>query len=245
MLPLDPSLKGTAVLPEGQGLDKDATIRRKSRHKVQEQTGTEGLGNPVGSKEPLETRTHFACHVEWGELPTLSSLGSGMLVLLQDTKHFCTGRGCPVQNARGASAEEHWTPRWPGDSKRGRGWKGKLRLHYKDPISVPTLEKGMANYFSLLALRTPWTGRKGRKIGHWKMNSPGQWVPNRLLEKSGEITPERMKRQSQCKNNTQLWMWLVMEVKSDGIKRNSAQEPGMLGPWIKINWRWSNRRWQE
>ena len=41
MLPLDPSLKGTAVLPEGQGLDKDATIRRKSRHKVQEQTGTE------------------------------------------------------------------------------------------------------------------------------------------------------------------------------------------------------------
>jgi len=27
-----------------------------------------------------------------------------------------------------------------------------------------------------------------------------------LLEISGEITPERMKRQSQSKNNTQLWM---------------------------------------
>ena len=31
-----------------------------------------------------------------------------------------------------------------------------------------------------------------------------------LLEKSGEITPERMKRQSQRENSIQLWMWLVM-----------------------------------
>ena len=30
-----------------------------------------------------------------------------------------------------------------------------------------------------------------------------------------------------------------MEVKSDSVKRNSAQEPGMLGPWIKANWKWS------
>ena len=36
------------------------------------------------------------------------------------------------------------------------------------------LEKGMANHFSILALRTPWTVWKGKKIGHWKMNSPGQ-----------------------------------------------------------------------
>jgi len=31
-------------------------------------------------------------------------------------------------------------------------------------------------------------------------------VPSLLFEKSGEITTERMKRQSQSKNNTQLWM---------------------------------------
>ena len=37
-----------------------------------------------------------------------------------------------------------------------------------------SLEKGMANHFSILALRTPWTVRKDKKIGHWKMNSPGQ-----------------------------------------------------------------------
>ena len=38
----------------------------------------------------------------------------------------------------------------------------------------------------------------------------------------GEITPERMKRQSQSKTNTQLWIWLVMEVNSDAVKSNIA-----------------------
>ena len=38
------------------------------------------------------------------------------------------------------------------------------------------------------------------------MNSPDLQVPNMLLEISGEITPERMKRRSQNKNNAQLWM---------------------------------------
>ena len=36
------------------------------------------------------------------------------------------------------------------------------------------------------------------------------------------LTPKRMKRWSQSKNNTQLWMWFVMEVKSDAIKSNIA-----------------------
>ena len=36
-------------------------------------------------------------------------------------------------------------------------------------------------------------------------------LPNILLEISGEITPEKMKRRSQSKNNTQLWMWLVIK----------------------------------
>ena len=36
-----------------------------------------------------------------------------------------------------------------------------------------------------------------------------------------------------------------IEIKSDAVKNNIAQEPGMLGPWIKVNWKWSNRRWQE
>ena len=40
--------------------------------------------------------------------------------------------------------------------------------------------------------------------------------------KTAEITPERMKRQSQSKNNSQLWIWLVMEVKSDAVKNTIA-----------------------
>ena len=36
--------------------------------------------------------------------------------------------------------------------------------------------------------------------------------------------------QSQSENNAQLWMCLVVEVKSDAVKSNIAQEPGMLGP---------------
>ena len=34
------------------------------------------------------------------------------------------------------------------------------------------LEKGMANHFSSLALRTPWTVWKGKKIRHWKIKLP-------------------------------------------------------------------------
>ena len=39
-----------------------------------------------------------------------------------------------------------------------------------------------------------------------------------LLEISGEIPPERMKGQSQSKNNTQLWMGLVIEAKYEYCK---------------------------
>ena len=40
--------------------------------------------------------------------------------------------------------------------------------------------------------------------------------------KSREIAPERMKRLSQSRNNTQLWMCLVVKVKSDAVKNNIA-----------------------
>ena len=46
--------------------------------------------------------------------------------------------------------------------------------------------------------------------------------PSILLEISGDITPEKMKRRSKSKNTTQLWMRLVMEVKSDAIKSDIA-----------------------
>ena len=87
------------------------------------------------------------------------------------------------------------------------------------------LEKGMANHFGILALRTPWTVCKNKKIRHWKMNSPGWYMPNMLLKINGEITPERMKGWSQSKSNTQLWMWLAIEA------RSNANEQYYIGTW--------------
>ena len=62
------------------------------------------------------------------------------------------------------------------------------------------------------------------------MNFPGQLVSNMLLEKNGEIVTERMKRLSQRRNNAQSWICLVVKVKSNAVKNNTAQEPGMSGP---------------
>ena len=43
-----------------------------------------------------------------------------------------------------------------------------------------------------------------------------------IQEVSGEITPEIMKGWSQSKNNTQLWMGLVIEARFDAVKSNIA-----------------------
>ena len=43
-----------------------------------------------------------------------------------------------------------------------------------------------------------------------------------LLEISRELTPERMKGWSQSKNNTQLWMGLVIEARFNAVKSNIA-----------------------
>ena len=50
------------------------------------------------------------------------------------------------------------------------------------------------------------------------------------------IAPERMKRLDQSRNNAQLWMCLVVKVKSNAVKNNIAEKPGILGPGIKVNW---------
>ena len=54
------------------------------------------------------------------------------------------------------------------------------------------------------------------------MNPPDQWVSNILLEKSREIAPERIKRLGQSRNNAQWCMCLVVKVKSNAVKNNTA-----------------------
>ena len=55
--------------------------------------------------------------------------------------------------------------------------------------------------------------------------SPDWKVTNMLLGKSGGqllIAPVRRKRLGQSGNNAQLWVCLVMKVKSDAVKNNIA-----------------------
>ena len=62
---------------------------------------------------------------------------------------------------------------------------------------------------------------------------PGSKVSNMLLRKSrGQllIAPKKMKWLGQSGNDTQLWVCLVVKVKSDDVKNNIAKEPGVLGP---------------
>ena len=40
-------------------------------------------------------------------------------------------------------------------------------------------------------------------------------------------------------------MCLAVKVKSDTVKKNGAEETGILGSQIKVNWTRSGRRWQE
>ena len=44
----------------------------------------------------------------------------------------------------------------------------------------------------------------------------------RLVEISEEVTPERIKGWRQSKNNTQLWMGLVIEARFNAVKSNIA-----------------------
>ena len=55
-----------------------------------------------------------------------------------------------------------------------------------------------------------------------------------LLGKSREIGPERMKRLGQSRNDAQLWMCLVVNIKSNAVKNNVAWEPALLGKLDKV-----------
>ena len=71
-------------------------------------------------------------------------------------------------------------------------------------------------------LENPRNSMKRQEDMTLKSGLPWSASANMLLEKGGEITPEGMKRWNQSEKNTQLWMWLVMEIKSSAVKSNIA-----------------------
>ena len=97
-------------------------------------------------------------------------------------QRFIEGRRneSPGWNERGVKA---WSPHWGlGDRVLAslsvitegmeiKYWGVKSRFLNRGSLKkCGPLEKGMANHFSILALRTPWTVWKGKKIGYWKRN---------------------------------------------------------------------------
>ena len=80
----------------------------------------------------------------------------------------------------------------------------------------------MASHFNILTLRTAGTVLKSKKRRHQKMNPPRLIDVNMLLEKNREIAPEGMKRLSQSGNKAQVWMYLVVKVKSDAVMNSIA-----------------------
>ena len=70
-------------------------------------------------------------------------------------------------------------------------------------------------------LENPMNSIKRQKCMTLNDELPRLVVPNMLLE-NREIAPEGMKRLSQSRNNAQLWLCLVVKVKSDAVKNNIA-----------------------
>ena len=57
------------------------------------------------------------------------------------------------------------------------------------------------------------------------MNSPGQQAPNMLLEKNGEVTPEKIKRQSKAKTTPSCGCT------NNGSKVQCYKEQYFIGTW--------------
>ena len=120
-----------------------------------------------------------------------------------------------------------------------------------------SLEKGMANHFSILALRTSWTVWKGKKIGHWnefptsvgaQYATGDQWRYN--SRKNEEIKPKQnhhpvvdvIGNGSQvqcCKQEYYIGTWNVRSM-NQGILEVVKQEMARVKRWHFSN-QWPKR----
>ena len=81
---------------------------------------------------------------------------------------------------------------------------GRVMVERSDRAWSTGEENGKPLRYS--CLENPMNSMKRQNDSILKEGLPRSVVPNILPEISGEITPESMKRWSQSKNNTQLWM---------------------------------------
>ena len=123
-------------------------------------------------------------------------------------------------------------------------WAMPCRATQDRRVMVESSEKmwstgeGNGKPFSI-ALRIPWTVWKGKKIGHWNDELPrsrgaqyatrDQWRNN--FRKHEQLEPKQKQHP-------------VVDVAGDGSTVQCCKEwycigTWMLGPWIKVNWKWS------
>ena len=63
---------------------------------------------------------------------------------------------------------------------------------------------------------------KGKKIEHWKMNSPSTVGTQYAIGEEWRNNSRKNEETEPKQTNTQLWMRLVTEVKFDAVKNNIA-----------------------
>ena len=90
--------------------------------------------------------------------------------------------------------------------------------------------KGNGKPLQCSFLENPMNGMKRQKDRTLKDELPASVGAQYATGNQWRNNSRKSEETSQSKNNTQLWMCLVMEVKSDAVKSHIAQEPGMLGP---------------
>ena len=103
-----------------------------------------------------------------------------------------------------------------GPPKRDGSW-------WRGLTECGPLEKGMANHFSSLALRTPWTVWKGKMIGYWK-----------VLPRSVGVqyaTRDQWRNNSRKNEGAKVKTYPVVDVTGDGSKIQRCKEQYCIGTW--------------
>ena len=116
---------------------------------------------------------------------------------------------------------------WPPDAKNwligkdrdaGKDWRQEEKGMTEDEMvgwHHDSMDMSLSKLPELVMDREAWSAAVYGVSKSWTWLS--DWTEP---ISSGEITPERMKGWSQSKNNTQLWIWLVIEARSDAVKSN-------------------------
>ena len=124
------------------------------------------------------------------------------------------------------------------------------RAAQDEPIMVESFAKvwstgeGNGKPLQYSCLENPMNYMKRQKYMTLKMNSPGRKCPRCYWR--------RMK--NNCRKNEEMEpkqkQFLVVDVTDDGSKVWCYKEQYFIGTWNvrfmnQVNWKWSNRRWQE